>query len=428
LRILVLTNFYPPHSLGGMELSCQETVRALVDLGHSVRILTSNHGVQEPSVEGNVSRVLNLEMELSPLRNAWRMLLRHRADLAESRRALRQSIEEFDAEVLFIWGMWNLPRQLAADAEKLMRARVLYRFADYWPTLSSQHIQYWRAPGRTLATRIARRALAPVAIKFLEPAEGIGLQYPHAYCVSHGVRAKLLESGIPVSHASVIHNGIDLGRFNGSSSQVELAPDLLHRVLYVGRISPEKGLFVLLQAVEILARNASDHAWKVTIAGGGAPDYVSQVTEMVDRLELASFVTYLGERSASEIPGLMYEHGVVVIPSLWDEPFPRTALEAMASGRLVVASRVGGLPEIIDHERTGLLAPAGDSVELARTLEAVQERPRFAQRMASDGRKSVEDQFMISHMMEHLEEALYHAAYSARTSLEAPIGVQQADN
>jgi glycosyltransferase involved in cell wall biosynthesis len=124
----------------------------------------------------------------------------------------------------------------------------------------------------------------------------------------------------------------------------------------------------------------------------------------------------------------MYEHGVVVIPSLWDEPFPRTALEAMASGRLVVASRVGGLPEIIDHERTGLLAPAGDSVELARTLEAVQERPRFAQRMASDGRKSVEDQFMISHMMEHLEEALYHAAYSARTSLEAPIGVQQADN
>ena len=421
MRILVLTNFYPPYSLGGMELSCQETVKALTGQGHTVRILTSKHGAREATVDGTVSRVLNLEMELAPIRNAWRMLARRQADLAESRQALRQSIAAFDPEVLFIWGMWNLPRQLAADGEQLMQGRVLYRFADYWPTLSSQHIQYWRAQGRTLATRIARRALAPLAIKILEESEEIELGYPHAYCVSHAVRARLVEDGIPVSHATVIHNGIDLGRFSRSRSQVDLAPHLLGRILYVGRISPEKGLFVLLRAVERLVRNGPDRRWRLTIAGAGDPEYVSQVTGTVDRLELASFVTYLGERPAQEIPGLMHQHGMVVIPSLWEEPFPRTALEAMASGRLVVASRTGGLPEIVIHGRTGLLAGVGDSVELAETLEAARRRPRLSQRLASAGRRSVEERFTTSHMMEHLTVALNQAAGYARPPVAALV-------
>lgn len=427
MRILVLTNFYPPHSLGGMGLSCQETVQALMDQGHTVRILTSKYGAGKAIVDRNVARVLNLEMELSPIRNAWRMVLRRKADLTESRQALRQSIAAFDAEVLFIWGMWNLPRQLAADGEQLMQGRVLYRFADYWPTLSSQHIHYWRAPGRNLATRIARRALAPLALRVLEGSDEIDLQYPHAYCVSHRVRARLLEDGIPISHASVIHSGINLGRFNGSSGQLDLSPHLLRRILYVGRISPEKGLFVLLRAVERLARIAQDHPWRVTIVGAGDPGYVSQVTGMVDRLELANFVTYLGERPAQEIPDLMHQHGVVVIPSLWDEPFPRTALEAMASGRLVVASRIGGLPEVVIDGRTGLLASVGDPVELAETLEAARRRPRLTQRLATAGRKSVEDRFTISHMMGHLEEALIRAACHTRPYVEEPAGVQPAD-
>lgn len=410
MRIVVLTNFYPPHSLGGMELSCQETVQALVARGHQVRVLTSKHGARETRHDGNIARVLNLEMELSPIRNAWRMFLHRRADLAESRRALRQSIAEFDPQVLFVWGMWNLPRQLAADAEWLMDGKVLYRFADYWPTLSSQHIQYWEAPGRTLASRIVRKALAPLAIRILEPSEQVDLKYPHAYCVSHGVQAKLLEEGIPVSHAAVIHNGIDLGRFNGSSDQVDLAPDLLGRILYVGRIAPEKGLFVLLHAVERLAGSAPDLPWSLTIAGGGEPEYVSRVTRMVQRLGLANFVTYLGERPAKDIPDLMHNHGVVVIPSLWDEPLPRTALEAMASGRLVVASRVGGLPEIVIHGWNGLLAKVGDPLALAETLLAARSRPGLAKRLATAGRKAVESRHTINHMMEQVEDALNRAA------------------
>jgi glycosyltransferase involved in cell wall biosynthesis len=409
-----------------MELSCQETVKALMEQGHTVRILTSQHGAREATVEGNVSRVLNLEMELAPNRNAWRMLLRRHTDLAASRQALRQSIALFDPEVLFIWGMWNLPRQLAADGEQLMQGRVLYRFADYWPTLSSQHIQYWRAPGRTLATRIVRRALAPLAIRILQASEEIELGYPHAYCVSHSVRARLLEDGIPVSHATVIHSGIDLGRFRRSGSQVELAPRLLGRMLYVGRISPEKGLIVLLRALERLARNGPEHPWRLTIAGAGDRESVAQVMGTVDRLELARFVTYLGERPAREIPGLMQQHGVVVVPSLWEEPFPRTALEAMASGRLVVASRTGGLPEIVIPGRTGLLAGVGDSDELAETLQAARRRPSWSQRLASAGRKSVEEQFTIRHMMEHLTVALHQAAGRTGPPLAALVRQQPA--
>jgi glycosyltransferase involved in cell wall biosynthesis len=317
--------------------------------------------------------------------------------------------------------MWNLHRTLAQDAEERMHGRVLYRFADYWPSLPSQYRHFWLAPGRRKATRWVRRILAPLALRLLERDDRVELSFPYAYCVSEAVRRTLTRKGIPASHASVIHTGLDLRPFEEKGNEDRWPPRASHRILYAGRLAPEKGVHILIEAISLLAHQVSHGPWKVKIAGGGEPGYVAELEEMVRKYGLLEEITFLGRVPAEAIPSLTQEHGIVVLPSLWEEPLPRMAIEGMASGCAVIASDVGGVSEIIAHERTGLLVPPGDPKSLAHALAKLATVPGLAQGIGEAGHASAHSRFRLDHMLDQVEDLLGRIARPALYEVGAPV-------
>lgn len=409
MRILVLTNGYPPLSTGGMELSCEETVMGLRERGHQVQVLTCRGDDEGNRKTSSVSRQLYLEVDPMHYRNAWRFFTQRHQRESENRAILRRHIEGYCPDLVFVWGMWNLHRSLAADAEKLMGMRVLYRFGDYWPTLPTAFDFYWRARGRNTATNLAKALARPMALYVLRRDGQVRIEFPHSYCISHAARRHLLASDVSVANSEVIHSGFDLSAFGPPERRT---PSSIYRLLYVGRLAPEKGVDVAIDALKELKQgsNVSAKHWRLTMVGDGSIDYERLLKAKVAALGLTVDVRFVGRATQDELPAIYREHGVLLIPSQWKEPFGRVALEGMASSLLVVASSNGALPEIIDHRATGILVPSGDPHNLASWLDRAADDWEMVTRIATRGRQRALSEFTFEKMMVKIERLLHKAA------------------
>jgi glycosyltransferase involved in cell wall biosynthesis len=144
----------------------------------------------------------------------------------------------------------------------------------------------------------------------------------------------------------------------------------------IARLSPQKGQPVLLEALAQIVLQTP--AMQLLLAGIGPtrPDLEAQVT----RLGLQKHVTFLGLVSRSELPALLARTDVVVLPSYW-EGLPVSLIEALSAGKAIVASRVGGNPELVTHGVNGLLVPPGDGQALAQALLLLAGDPERVRRM-----------------------------------------------
>src|SRR5688572_6297057 len=211
MRILFLTNFYLPHGLGGEEKSCQQIVKGLKQRGHTTLVLTSMHGTNNVPVEAEGTyRSLYLEMDMVPWRHSLTFFTQRKAREKHNLQIFERVLQQFDPDVIFIWGMWNLPKSLPALAEARHPNKVIYRFATYWPTLPGQHKLYWSAPGRTWYSRLLKQLVGSVALAMVAREEQqYHLKFERAICVSVATRNILVEAGVPVSHARIIYTGLD---------------------------------------------------------------------------------------------------------------------------------------------------------------------------------------------------------------------------
>jgi glycosyltransferase involved in cell wall biosynthesis len=164
-------------------------------------------------------------------------------------------------------------------------------------------------------------------------------------------RRKFVSAGLPASMIACKPNFVptDPGVGSGDGGYV----------LFVGRLSAEKGISTLLAAWQMLSLDR-----KLKIAGDGPMR--TSVGELANR---CSNIEWLGRRSDAEVFDLMRSAVAVVCPSEWYEGFPLVVIEAFASGAPVIASRIGGLGEIIEHGRTGLLFAPGSAKGLVEAIE-----------------------------------------------------------
>ena len=212
-------------------------------------------------------------------------------------------------------------------------------------------------------------------------------------CVSQEVKAQCRELGITGPRVCTILNGIDLDRFpyNG--------PCPHGPVVTVARLSPEKDVANLVRATAIAARQVDD--LRVEVAGGGS--CLDDLKSLAAELGVAERVNFLGE--VRDVPALLGRARMFVLPSL-SEGIPLTVLEAMARGLPVVATRVGGLPEVVDHGVTGLLIPPADPAALAGAILEIWTDPDRCAQMGHAGRQCVEERFDVRRMLGQYE-ALY---------------------
>lgn len=393
-----------------MGLSCHAVVNGLKRRGHELYVLTSRAGDMNHKIEDGIARELWLEMSLQPVRNAVDFFVhrkrRERANLA----ALGRTMRKFEPDVVFVWGMWNLHPGLARSAELQSGNRVLYRFADYWPLLPSQIETYWREAGRTTVTRQLRRLFAPIALRMLAREDRPRPEFPYSYCVSRAVRIALTEGGVPIEDSAVIYTGFNLDPFLEIKEEARNADEILHRLLFIGRLVEEKGILVALEAVNRLYRRGTQV--ELTVVGEGDQAFRERLRNMLNRQAIDSHVRLLGRVPEREIPSLMQDHGIVVVPSIWKDPLPRVAVEGMAAARVVIGSDVGGLPEIITPGKTGFLFPPGNAGELASKIIELMSDPGRARKVAALAREHVRRKFDFPGSLDRIEEMLTSVAGS----------------
>jgi alpha-maltose-1-phosphate synthase len=209
--------------------------------------------------------------------------------------------------------------------------------------------------------------------------------------VSEGMRADILSAypSIPPERTRVIYNGIDTSEYAPDPSS-----DVLSRfaidpgrpyVIFVGRITRQKGVPVLLRAASLL-----DPAAQLVLCAGAAdtPELRDEVTSLVNGLQASrTGVFWIPEMLPKrDIIQLLSHATVFACPSVY-EPLGIVNLEAMACGTAVVASRVGGIPEVVEGGVTGLLVPPDDTAALADALNALLRDPVRAEAMGRAGRE-----------------------------------------
>lgn len=211
----------------------------------------------------------------------------------------------------------------------------------------------------------------------------------HWVCVSEGVRRHAIaEGGLLPDRLAVIPNGVSLDRFRDAvpTSKAELGmPDGARIALFVGRIDPQKGWRVLLDAIDSAMIRGS--SWRLVIVGDGP-----EREAMLARIGDSGRARWLGRRD--DVPSLMAAADVLVLPSLW-EGMPNVVLEAMAAGKPVIATDVEGSQELVEPGATGWLVPPGDPQALAQAIVdagADSDSDRL-QRFGANARRIVADRY-----------------------------------
>lgn len=226
---------------------------------------------------------------------------------------------------------------------------------------------------------------------------------------SHYERNRLLSSGLPAQRSGVVHSGIDVERYAPRSPSQRVLNEFSldksqHKIMgIVARLSEEKGHNYLLKAFAL--RVAADPSLRLMIVGDGP--LRAEVEEQIDELQLRGSVIMTGARR--DVDDILSVIDAFVLSST-RESFPLAAREAMASGRAVIAPRIGGCPEVVDDNENGYLFESRNAEDLARCMEKLMEGDT-AVRFGQAAREKVVTQFSRAAWIEG-DERIYLQALS----------------
>jgi glycosyltransferase involved in cell wall biosynthesis len=204
------------------------------------------------------------------------------------------------------------------------------------------------------------------------------------------------------SKIKAVMNGVDLQRFSNHLPRGKIRNSLgisSHSIVIgtVGRFEPVKDQATFLRAMAILLKTYSNNIKAILVGDGPLREDLHAVTS---KLKINEHVTFLGKRD--DIPDLLRVMDIFVLPSI-SEGISNTILEAMASALPVVATDVGGTPEIVENGVTGLLVPKENPEIMARSLLELIEDQEKRKTMGQQGRKNAEKYFSIERMVDTYE-------------------------
>ncbi len=204
----------------------------------------------------------------------------------------------------------------------------------------------------------------------------------------------------------IVYNGFEPKLYSSHSEALQLRQTLqLDRQFVVGhfsRLSPWKGQHVLIEALTHCSADVS--ALLVGDALFGEQDYLIQLRHQVVKLGLEQRVHFLGFRS--DIPQLMTACDLVAHTSTAPEPFGRVIVEAMLSGRPVVAAQAGGAMELVDHDKTGWLCPPNDAKRLAEIIMNCRDQPQHANAIAQQAQQAASQRFHLDRINQQIAQLL----------------------
>jgi glycosyltransferase involved in cell wall biosynthesis len=360
-RILLVSNFFPPNIKGGAELACAHLARWLAAQGHAVGVLTLA-APSAPETDEQVSEFLTIFRRQVPnvyhtflhdRAPSWKKPLWHLIDHwnPSSARILQSVIREFAPDVINthnLQGMgYNLWRVMGRSGRPVLvtlhdPALVCIRSSMFRNGRSCEKI----CAGCEVSHRLKASFLSRIeCLAFVSPSRSL---------------LKILRPYLPANtvEALALPNPLDFGK-------AAIAPRETGRIelLYVGQISEHKGVRFIL---DVLASIPEPKPFRITLLGRGPLLAVLQ-----EKYAGANWARLEGFVPPEKVQSYMAESNLLVIPSLWIENAPLVAMEAVSMGLPLLASDRGGLPELVEHDVTGLTLPAGDAPAWRDAIEKI---------------------------------------------------------
>lgn len=221
-------------------------------------------------------------------------------------------------------------------------------------------------------------------------------RFPRIVAISEEIEKEVLAAGFSKNKITVIENGIDISRFENNNGANRIRKDLripagVNIIGTIGRLSPEKGQLDFLEAAKLLTESFDDVFF--VIVGTGPMREILEAA--IKELGLHNNVLMTAVRS--DIPQLLSIFDIFVLPS-HSEGLPMALLEAMASKKPIVATRVGAIPNLLSHGKSGLLVPARKVNDLRDVITALLRNPIKAKSIAQEAYTTVVGRYSAARM------------------------------
>jgi len=407
VRVLFITAYFPPCNYGwGYMRICEQVADGLAARGHDVAVLTSTYRHGEEIKRYPVHRQLTIEPDWNASQSAaQQFFIGRRQREREAIQTLDQAVDDFQPDVLFVWDAYGLSKVMLRHAEALPDVETAYYFANYLPEFPGGYVHYWSSADSSLLAKLIKAPLAFVARRMLaREGKPIRLKYEHTISVSNYVRERLLGQELIGADAIVAPNAVDLEMFRGPAPAE--AADKPLRCLVAGRVAPEKGIHTVLKAFGRLHEKGQLRAINLTVLGEGTAEYKEHLKQLVVAYDLGDFVYFAAPVSIEQMPDVLAQHDILLLPSEWDEPLSCSMLEAMAAGLMVIGTTRGGSGEALHHGETGLTFPDGDAAALAAQIQTVLDDRNLVARMAAAGQAEVVAHFNMEVSITRIETYL----------------------
>jgi len=364
MKICMLTWEFPPRIVGGIARHCYGLAKALAQYGHEVHVITLDFPGTPSYEEMDGLRVYRTAVELGhPSFITWVLLFNH---FMEKKAANVSHLVKFDLVHIHDW----LTAQVGISLKHHLRKPMVLTVHSTEHGRSGLNnpdsytidgIEWW-------ATYEASRVI--VTSEFMK-------------------REVCGHFRLPQGKVEVIPNAIEVTKFSISVDResVRLRYGVRHNeklVLSVGRLVPQKGIEYFIQAIPLIVGKHPDTKF-IIVGDGWMRNHLEELSRSTGCRQRIRFTGFIPD---SELRELMMSSDVLVVPSVY-EPFGIVALEGMAAGVPVVASQVGGLAEIIEHDRTGVFVYPRSPESIAWGVDYVLSNPDHSKWLARNAWENV---------------------------------------
>lgn len=343
---VLLVSYYPPHWIAGAEVQALALARHLAKRGFEVHVVTRSHRIW-PSLDSADGLFVHRVFYVPTL------LLRTTYYISAFFKALQ-------AKPQLVHGVTLFPNGVIASIIGALIRKPTIAHASGSDVFRENRLV------RMLLWRVIFRFASVIVVK--------------AECM----KVPLIRSGCPRHKLVTVTNGVDLERFGlaRSYSREPVGVDKTATILYVGRLESVKGISTLLKAYAQIYREFTDS--RLLLVGDG--NDARRLREVVADMHLGAAVHFCGWVHQSEVPKYFQAADIFVLPSLF-EGCPNVLLEAMAAGLPIVASAVGGVPELVRDGTEGFLVLPGDVETLADRLKSLLTDEGLRKEMSNNSRK-----------------------------------------
>ena len=392
MKILMISNYYPPVTFGGYELSCKKISNELKRRGHDISIITSNLGVEPFYLEENIHRLLFIDPTLDSKKNN-RDYFQIKKRIAQIRWAFTQRenykmthelISAQRPDLAIFWNMSSIGLgPILAIQEKGIPG--IFNIGDYWLLILKL--------GLCNESNIIKKKYRALinGIKGFEE-----LDLTHIMMNSNYIKKIYVQNGFLEENILVIPRGI-LSKFILPINSLGDLPRIHNgvvKLLFVGRLVPDKAPDIAIKAIEILIKKYGLEV-ELDIIGQGSEEYVSGLKNLISELKLENKIRFIDWMDPLLLFDKYPNYDILLFPSRWEEPVGNIIMEAMARGLPVIASNHGGPVEFIKDGENGLLVEGDNPLAFADAIIRLLQNDKLTQKIRAAGIKTILERFTL---------------------------------